>query len=108
MSSTLLSALNANGILAANASSNIANMNTQGYRSIRTTLVENAQGSVEAVTDTSQEAACMDMDGNPCSNVDLATEYISLMRAKEGFEAALVAIRAREEMMDDLMESLSR
>ena len=108
MSSGLISELRANGILAANASANIANMNTQGYRAITTTLVEDGQGAPAAVTGTSGAPPAQGFEGMGGSNVDAAGEIVALMRAKTGFEAALTAIGAAEEMMDDLMAAFSR
>jgi flagellar hook protein FlgE len=41
------------------------------------------------------------------SNVELPQEICDLIRAQRGFEAILGAISAREEMLDDLMDTLS-
>jgi flagellar hook protein FlgE len=41
----LIAALNANSIVLANAASNVANLNTQDYKSIRTTIVQGSNGN---------------------------------------------------------------
>jgi flagellar hook protein FlgE len=106
--SILISALRANANLAANASSNIANMNTHEYKAIETTIVPSVDNTVEISTSRSDEPAPLDMEGRMESNVDVAKEFTDLMQAKTGFEAALNAIRTREDMLDDLMKTFSR
>jgi flagellar basal body rod protein FlgG len=106
--SILLSALRANEILQANASSNVANMNTQGYKAIRTTITQGTDGTVDVATTRSEEPAPLDMEGRMESNVDLPKEIVDMMRAKTGFESVLNAISTREEMLDDLMNVLTR
>jgi flagellar hook protein FlgE len=106
--STLISALRANGILQANASSNIANMNTTNYKAIETNIVPSTADTVDITTARSDEAASLDENGNMESNVDVAKEFVDMTRAKTGFEAALHAISTRENMLDDLMNTLSK
>ena len=105
--SDLLSSLTANGILHANASSNVANLNTQDYQSIRTTLSEATNGDVVATTDRDTTAGVPLDNGHVSSNVELPQEFCDMMRAKTGFEAVLSAISTREEMLDDLMNVLT-
>ena len=106
--SILISSLNANANLAANASSNIANINTREYKAIETTIVPSANNSVEISTSRSDAPGSLYMEGRMESNVDAAKEFTDLMQARTGFGAALHAISAREEMLDDLMETFSR
>ncbi len=108
MSSILLSALRANEILQANASSNVANMNTPEYKAIQTTIVPSIDGTVDVTTASSDDPAPLDTEGRMGSNVDVAKEFTDMMQAKTGFEAALSAISIREGMLDDLMTSLTR
>jgi len=103
----LLSSLNANSILLANASSNVANMNTQDYQAIRTTLVTNPNGDVSTHTARTTAPGVPTDDGHFSSNVELPQELCDMMRAKTGFEAALKAITTREDMLDDLMDVLT-
>ena len=107
MSDILLSALRAHETLHANASSNIANMNTRDYKSIRTTLIESPCGGVSARTERSATEGMPTVDGHCTSNVDLPQEICDMILAQRGFEAVLGAIGVREEMLDDLMNTLS-
>jgi len=106
--SILISALHANANLAANASSNIANMNTKEYKAIETTIVPSVDNSVEISTTRSGAPGSLDTEGRMESNVDVAKEFTDLMQAKTGFEAALHAISTREGMLDDLMKTFTR
>ncbi|HOJ14382.1 MAG TPA: flagellar basal body rod C-terminal domain-containing protein [Deltaproteobacteria bacterium] len=107
MDDILLSALRANEAVAANASSNIANMNTPSYRALKTTIVSSSPEALDVVTLTSDERGPLDEEGNEMSNVDPAREIVVLMQAKNAFEMALKAISTREEMLNDLVESLA-
>jgi len=101
--SNLISALNANGMLHANASSNVANLNTEDYKSIKTTLTSGANGEIETVTVRDDTPGVPTEDGKSSSNVDLSKEFSDMILAQRGFEAALTAISTREEMLNDLM-----
>jgi flagellar hook protein FlgE len=107
MSDILISALHANEILHANASSNVANMNTQDYKSLRTTLTGGQKGSVETVTTRSTVEGTPTEDGHQTSNVDLPQEFTDMILAQRGFESILTAIRTREDMMTDLMKTFT-
>jgi flagellar hook protein FlgE len=104
--SILLSSLRAHEILQANASSNVANMNTPDYKAIVTTITSSANGTVNVATSTSGEPAPLNSDGGMESNVDLAKEFTDMMLSKTGFESVLNAIRTREDMLDNLMDTL--
>lgn len=108
MSSILLSALRAHEIWQANASSNIANMNTPGYKAIHTAFIPSGKGTVAVTTTRSEEPAPLDSEGTMQSNTDPVRELVDMMRAKTGFETVLSAISTREAMLDDLMDVLTR
>ncbi len=108
MTDILVSSLRAHEALLSGASSNIANMNTQDYRSVRTTINEGPQGSVEATIARTETPGAPTEDGHCTSNVELPREICDLIRAQRGFEAVLGAIGTREEMLDDLMDVLTR
>lgn len=99
-----IAALTANSMVAANAASNVANLNTENYKSIRTIIKQGATGEPAAVTQRTTTPGTPTEDGSESSNVDLAQEFGDLMLARSGYEAALGAIRKREEMLDELME----
>ncbi|HHO75706.1 MAG TPA: hypothetical protein ENN05_04675 [Deltaproteobacteria bacterium] len=103
-----LSSLVANSTLLANASSNVANMNTRDYQSIRTTLVSDTNNNVRAITSRTTAPGAPVDDGHYSSNVELPQEFCDMIRAKTGFEATLCAISTREEMMLDLMDILTK
>ncbi|MCE5275965.1 MAG: flagellar basal body rod C-terminal domain-containing protein [Syntrophaceae bacterium] len=105
--SILISALNAHQILLANASSNVANMNTEDYRSIRTTITSPTEGSVDATTIRAIDTSPQEPEVPAASDVDPPKEFVDMIRARRGFEAILGAISAREEMLDDLMNTFS-
>ncbi|MEA2101872.1 MAG: flagellar basal body rod C-terminal domain-containing protein [Thermodesulfobacteriota bacterium] len=102
-----LSALGANSVLLANASSNLANLNTQGYKAIRTSIVSSANGEPGIVTTRSDTPGALMPSGQEGSNVDISKEYSDMILAQTGYEAALNAIQTREKMIDDLMEVFS-
>jgi flagellar hook protein FlgE len=108
MADILISSLNANSVLLANAASNVANVNTQDYKSIRTTITGGkTAGSVDVNTARSTEEGVPTEEGHQTSNVDLPREFTDMILAQRGFEAALNAIKTREDMMSDLMETFS-
>ena len=104
--SILLSALRAHEILLANASSNVANMNTEDYRSIRTTITSSPEGCVDVTTTRAADASPQGQEDPTASDVDLTLEFTDMIRARRGFEAILDAISMRDKMLDDLMNTL--
>jgi flagellar hook protein FlgE len=100
----LIAALNANSIVLANAASNVANLNTQDYKSIRTTIVQGSNGNPSAVTQRTTTQGTPIDEEYETSNVDLPQEYGDMILSQRGYEAALSAIEAREEMLKDLMD----
>jgi len=104
--SVLFSALRANSTLLANASSNIANINTQDYQPITTTITSDATGGPKAATSRTSTPGVPIDDSHFSSNVELPQEICDMMRAHQGFEAALCAISTRESMLYDLMNVL--
>lgn len=107
MSDILISGLHAQEILLANASSNVANVNTQDYQSIKTKITEGTTGGVDVVTSRSAVEGVPTEDGHFTSNVDIPEEFGDIILAQRGFEAILSAISTREDMMNDLMNVLT-
>lgn len=107
MADILLSALRAHQALLEGASANIANMNAKGYAPVRTTLAEGPGGSVEAHTAKEPARTPPAPEGLETSEVDLPREICDMIRAQSGFESVLLAIREREEMLDELMSTLA-
>lgn len=100
----LIGALNANSIVLANAASNLANLNTQDYKSIRTTIVQGSNDNPSAVTQRTTTQGTPIDEEHETSNVDLPQEYCDMILSQRGYEAVLSAIEAREEMLKDLMD----
>jgi len=107
MSDILISALHANEVRHNNAASNVANVNTRDYKSLRTTLTNDAGGNVYAATERSTTEGILTDDGHFTSNVDLPQEFTDMILVQRGFEAILCAISTREKMMSDLMNALT-
>ena len=100
----IIAALNANATLMSNAASNVANLNTREYQSIRTSIVQDKNGDPGVVTTRSTIPGSIQDDGTQTSNVDIPQEFGDMILARQGFEAALGAINKREEMLQDLMD----
>ncbi|HQP31784.1 MAG TPA: flagellar basal body rod C-terminal domain-containing protein [Deltaproteobacteria bacterium] len=100
----IIAALNANAALVSNAASNVANLNTRDYQAIRTAIVEDKNGHPSVVTTRSTTPGSILEDGSQSSNVEIPQEFGDMMLARRGFEAALGAIRKRDEMLEDLMD----
>lgn len=91
-----------------NAARNIANCNTDGYKSKRATIVEAEAGlpTINATVDDAPGAIFQDADGvlTETSNVELPKEMTDLMIAKRGYQANLKSMKARDEMLDSLLD----
>lgn len=99
-----IAALNANSIVAANAASNLANLNTEDYQAIRTTIVSGPNAQPTAITERTTTPGSPTVDGRESSNVEIPQEVGDMILAQRGFESALTAIKARDEMFQDLMD----
>ena len=77
-----------------NNSNNIANVNTQDYKSIDTTL-KNSSGNVTAHTTKST------------NGVDLAKEITDQIVIKDGFNADATAIKTEDEMIGTVLNLLA-
>ncbi|MEN6475176.1 MAG: flagellar basal body rod C-terminal domain-containing protein [Syntrophaceae bacterium] len=100
----IIASLNANAGLISNAAYNVANLNTQGYQAVRTAIVEDTNGDPSVVTTRSTSPGSILEDGSESSNVEIPQEFGDMLMARQGFEAALGAIRKRDEMIQNLMD----
>jgi len=100
----LIAAVNANAALVNNAASNVANLNTNSYKAVRAAIVEDANGDPGVVTTRTNSPGGILEDGLESSNVEIPREFGDMIMARQGFEAALGAIRRRDEMLQDLMD----
>jgi len=91
-----------------NAARNIANSNTDSYKSKKVAITEGDSGQ-PAVNNTVENTPCasvQDSDGvfQETSNVELLDEMTDLLIAKRGYEANLKSVKAQEEMLDSLLD----
>ena len=100
-----IAGLNANSQLVAAAAHNLANVNTNNYKAVNASVVEGPNGAPQVVSEKSTQAGSLLSDGQQTSNVEIATETVNLIKAQNGFEAALKAVTARDDLLRDLMET---
>ena len=103
--STALSGLNAAGAIVDTAASNIANMNSTGYKAARVNLASSPWGGVDVVS-ISRDASSggVDEDGQELSNVDLPTEVVNLKKGALLYKANAAVIKAGDDMMGTLLD----
>lgn len=89
-----LSGLNAAGLQVATAAGNLANLNTDGYHARRVNFASTADGGVQAQAPT--QDATEPVPGG--SNVDPATEMVSLMGGANYTAANLAVLRVQDEL----------
>jgi len=91
-----------------NAARNIANSNTDEYKSKKATIVEDEAGlpSINTTVDETPGASFQDADGvvREASNVELSKEMTDLMIAKRGYQANLKSIQTQDELLDSLLD----
>jgi len=91
-----------------NAARNIANSNTDSYKSKKAPITEDDSGqpAMNITIDNAPGASVQDSDGvlQETSNVELLDEMTDLLIAKRGYEANLKSVKAREEMLDSLLD----
>jgi flagellar basal body rod protein FlgG len=91
---------------------NIANHATPGYQALRATNVEAAGGGVrlgEVTRDQTPGPPLPDFAGGPDlvgSNVDPAVEQVNLLINRLQFEANINALRAQDDTLGDLFDTL--
>lgn len=90
-------------------SSNIANVETPGYKAKTTAFMETG-GGVSAVTSTdSSPGPTFQLDGRVFegSNVDVSSEIVSLMTARHMFSLNAAAFRTANETEKHLLDTLA-
>ena len=91
---------------------NVANQQTPGYRALRATNVESAGGGVEIGAITRDDAPgppLPEFAGGPDrlgSNVDPTVEQVNLLINKRQFEANVNALRAQDDALGDLLDTV--
>ena len=95
-----LSGMNAAWTQLAAAANNIANLNTNGYRAKRVDFVQTPDGGVRAAD---LQASPADPAPNG-SNVDPATEMVSLMTGSMFFKANATVVHAQDQMLGTALD----
>jgi flagellar basal-body rod protein FlgC len=119
--SSNLQALSALAVSQAVTADNVANVNTDGYRSARVTLETGQGGDGVAVQEISRdanpgpvryeeipslteegryEAAMTAVEG---SNVDITTQMVNMVRDANAYSANITAIRTQEELVGSIL-----
>ena len=110
ISGNSISALNAFGTGMGVTSNNVANVNSDGFKSSRTVIEEGQNGSVNARIQKSTEPGPMVQDNLAAggvkegSNVDLAREITSTIPTQRGYEANLKMVKTQDEMLGTVID----
>ncbi len=101
-----LSGMNAASAQMTMCASNIANLDTPGYRSLRTNLMSLPNyGGVDVGNLTADPAqGGIDQYGQQSSNVDLATEMVGMSLATHLYDANATVLRASSSMTGTLLD----
>ncbi len=96
------------------AANNVANLNTDGYKSRRATLSEDQNGGVKAIVDevdtpgipknTVQNGEIVETES---SNVDLVEEFSQMMTTKAAYKANAKTVQAQDQMLGALFDAFS-
>jgi flagellar hook protein FlgE len=91
-----------------NAARNIANSNTDGYKTRRARIVEDGVGlpAVDTTVDNTPGPLYQETDNlsREASNIDLSREMPELLISKRGYEANLKAFKTQEEVLDSILD----
>ena len=103
--STALSGMNAAGAIVNTAASNIANMDSAGYKAARVNLAESQSGGVDVVSITHDPSpGPVDDHGQELSNVDPATEMVNLKKGALLYKANAAVIKVGDELTGTLLD----
>ena len=89
-------------------SNNIANVNTDGYKKTRATIVEDTNGLPEVSVERQDAPGSIiqETDGTlrELSNVELAEEFPRMIISQRGYEANINALKVEDEMIGSLLD----
>ncbi|MBI9078985.1 MAG: flagellar basal body rod protein [Pseudodesulfovibrio sp.] len=108
MSDTNLSALSSLAVVQQVSANNIANVNTDGFKS-SSVMLESGPGDqgvrVAAIHENTRSGPMVnEVEG---SNTDIATEMVGMIRTGHAFSANIAAIRVSEEMNGHLVNMMA-
>ena len=97
------------------SANNIANLNSDGYKSQRVDIKEGPNGAPTTSSSTDESSGPSRMELNQegdlveieMSNVDLATEYVKTMESTQAIKANLKTIQTADEMLGELINTLA-
>jgi flagellar hook protein FlgE len=92
-----LTALNAYSTLLNNTADNVANINTDSYRPLETTLQDFSPSSVTAVTSRNENV----------DRVDLSQESVNLITAETGFKANISVLKTAQKMQKSVIDIIA-
>jgi flagellar hook protein FlgE len=87
------------------AASNLAHLNSPGYKAIRQQLMPLPNGAGVAIgpITTDPSAGALLSNGQPASNVDLANEIVEIAKARTLYDANAAVIRSTSQMTGTLL-----
>jgi flagellar hook protein FlgE len=108
-----VSSLNAFGQKLGVTAGNIANVNTDGYKKYRAIFQEGQSGAVEVTTLRDETEIPLgrlgagEQPAQTASNVALEEEFPELMTSVYGFKANLKTLKAQDENLGNLLDTLA-
>ncbi len=106
-----VSAINAALKKRAASSHNIANVNTDGFKSVVASLQENRNGGVSVKISKNPQPGAVYDKGNgeetESSNVDLAVESVQQIIARNMFAANIAALKTYQEMEESVIDIMA-
>lgn len=109
-----ISSINAHGRKLGVTANNVANVNTNGFKRDRAVLQEGSANDVRVhvrkdMSSAPPDPLAPDAPGveKELSNVDLADEMTDLIPTSIGYKVNLKVIRARDEMIGSLLDTLA-
>ena len=107
--SASLSGLSAFGNMLSNTADNVANVNTDGYKSTKATITEDPVGLPQVTLTTSDSPGATITEGGQTretSNVDLAWELPQMIIAQSGYEANIKALSAQSHILKTTIDMM--
>lgn len=107
--SSSLSGISASFKLLETASSNIANSNTDGYKAKTAVFKDTGQGVSVAMSTGNSPGPSYQLDGRVFegSNVDIASEMVSIITARHMLSLNAAAFRTAADMEKSLIDTLA-
>lgn len=107
--SSSLSGISASFKLLETSSGNIANSNTDGYKAKNAVFQDTGHGNSVSVSTDNSPGPSYQLDGRVFegSNVDIASEMVSLITARHMFSLNAAAFRTASDMEKSLVDTLA-